>query len=89
MRVMALAREACASDLVSYGSTRKPAALGARKSTKVGDKRLRQNRGEVPVCVAKQEKARKDRKKWADDLHEAAADTISAHVRREKRVRRE
>ena len=89
MRAMALAREACESDLASYGSTRKPAALGARKSTKVGDKCLRQNREEVPVCAAKEEKARKDRKKWADDLHEAAADTISAHVRREKRARRE
>jgi len=89
MRAMALAREACELDLASYGSTRKPAALGARKSTKVGDKRLRQNREEVPVCAAKEEKARKDRKKWADDLHEAAADTISAHVRRGKRARRE
>jgi len=89
MRTMALAREACESDLAQYGPTRRPAVLGAHKATKVGDKRLRANREEVPVCVAKEEKERKDRKKWADDLQEVAADTIGAHVRREKRARRE
>jgi len=89
LRAMALAREACESDLAQYGPARKPAVLGAHKATKVGDERLRANREEVPVCLAKEEKERKDRKKWADDLHEVAADTIGAHMRREKRARRE
>jgi len=86
---MALEREACESDLTQYGPARKPVVLGAQKATKVGDKRLRPNREDVPVCVAKEEKERKDRKKWADDLHEVATDTIDAHVRREKWARRE
>jgi len=37
--------------------------LGAHKATKVGDKRLRANREEVPVRLAKEEKERMNRKK--------------------------
>lgn len=89
MRAMALAREASEPALAGYGPTRKPAALGAHKATKLGDKRKRENRGEVPVCTAKEEKAEQDRNKWARDLSNKAAGTMGAWARRMKRARKE
>jgi len=89
VRAMALAREASEPDLARYGPTRKPAAPGACKATQLGDKRLRENRQAIPVCAAKEERAEKDRKKWARDLHEGAAKTIEAYTRKMKKRRTE
>jgi len=86
---MALARDASESDLARYGPTRKSAARAARNATSAGDKRRRENREVVPVSAAKEDKAKRDREKWADDFHAKAADTMRAQLRREnKRARK-
>jgi len=41
------------------------------------------------VFAAKEERAEKDRKKWAGDLHEGAAKTIEAYTRKMKKRRTE
>jgi len=87
MHAMALARYASEPDLARYGPTRKPAAPCARKATRVGYARVRENREEVPVCLAKEEKSEMDRKKWAGDLHESAAKTMGAYARKVKKSR--
>jgi len=89
MRSMALARDASESDLARYGPTRKSAARAARNATSAGDKRRRENREVVPVSAAKEDKAKRDREKWADDFHAKAADAMRAQLRREnKRARK-
>jgi len=75
--------------LAGYGPTRNPAALGAHKATKLGDKRKRENRREVPVCTEQERKAEQDRNKWARDLSNKATATMGAWARRMKRAREE
>jgi len=82
MRSMALAREAGADVLDRYAPKRKPAAAGARKAKKAGDKRRRENKPPMPVCGAEAVKAAKMRKKWATGVSKEAATTIRAHLAR-------
>ena len=82
MRAMALAREAGADVLARYAPRRKPAVPGARMARKVGDKRRRENKPQLPICGAESRKAAKKRKMWAAGITKEAATTVGAHMQR-------
>jgi len=76
MRAMALAREAGADVLARHSPKGRPSKTGARKATKVGDKRRRENKPEQPVYHAETLKAIKKRKHWATGVARESATTI-------------
>ena len=57
VRAMALAREAGPDVLTRYSPKRTPAAAGVREARKIGDKRRRENKPNLPVCEAEARKA--------------------------------
>ena len=79
MRAMALAREVGA-DVLSRHSPKRPSKTGARKATKVGDKRRRENKQQQPVCHAETLKALKKRKQWARAVARESTTTIGAFL---------
>jgi len=62
VRAMALALEASSDVLARYSSSRRPSVASARKEVRVGDKRRRENKQELPPCAAEMRKASKKRK---------------------------
>jgi len=80
MRAMALEREAGADVLARHSPKRRPSKTGARKATKVGDKRRRENKPEQTVCHAETLKAIKKRKQWATGVARESATTIGAFM---------
>jgi len=83
MRAMALAREAGSDVLARYSPSRKAAKAGARKATKPGDKRRRENKPRLPACLAENRKAEKKRKQWAAGISGEAGTTVGAYLERE------
>ena len=84
-RAMALAREAGSYVLAFYSMSRKAARAGARKATKLGDMRRRENKPRLPACVAENRKAEKKRQQWASGISEEVGTTVGASLEREPR----
>lgn len=84
MQAMALAREAGSEVLARHSPSRRPSAAGVHKAKKVGDKRRRENKAQLPTCGAEASKAIKARMKWAAGVCKEAATTIRAYQLREK-----
>jgi len=82
MRAMALACEAGLDVLARYAASRRPAAAGARKTTKATDRRRRENKPPLPVRAAEKAKAVKKRKQWAAGITDEASKTEGAYLKR-------
>jgi len=80
---MALAREAGPDVLTRYSPKRTPAAARVRKARKIGDKRRRENKPNLPVCEAEARKAEKKRNQWAAVITSEAATTVGAYLKRQ------
>jgi len=83
VRAMALAREAGPDVLTRYSPKRTPAAAGVREARKIGDKRRRENKPNLPVCEAEARKAEKKRNQWAAVITSEAATTVGAYLKRQ------
>eukprot|EP00170_Pyropia_yezoensis_P002266 contig_9456_g2270 len=81
LRAMALARDASDSHRSPH-TRRSSAAPGARRATKPGDGRLKENKVAVPLCDSTEEQAVKEGEKWAGSQFEEADRIASSFLGR-------
>lgn len=75
LRAMALARGGGESHRLPH-TRRSPAAAGARRATKPGDGRLRENNADIPVCTSFEEKSEHKVLRWAASIFAESAKTV-------------